>query len=130
MNSPDSRRSPRYADFLPITVSVGSRADSKRLSGPFSARIVDISNHGACLLLTQVMMHSFHIFHSTREDDDNCLHLHIRLQNHGTSEIAARPVWLNTVQLEDIKVFKMGVEFISVLDNELLLTINKMIKMI
>lgn len=122
------RRSQRYADFLPISVSVRRSDENINVAGPFSARIVDLSNHGACLLLTQVMLQSFHIFHSTREDELSDLILHVDIPSEPkTIEILAQPVWLNATKLDDIKVFKMGVDFISNLDNNLLRTINKMI---
>ena len=125
---PELRRSPRYADFIPITVSVVNEGNDTALTGPFSARIVDVSIHGACLLLTQVMMQSFHIFHSTREDDTSILKLHIRFsQGSDSMDLSARPVWLDSVKMEDIKVFKMGVDFNIPLDNDRLHKINKMI---
>lgn len=123
----EKRRSVRYADFMPITVSVIEDRDKSRIAGPFSARIIDISNHGVCLLMTHVMMHSFHIFHSTREDESTQLQLHLPLAHeHDAIELVSRPVWLNTVKIEDIRVFKMGIEFSSPLDNETLQKINKM----
>lgn len=122
------RRSPRYADFMPITVSVVNVGNDTVLTGPFAARIVDVSNHGACLLLTQVMMHSFHVFHSTRENDSSILKLHIRIsQTHDSIDLAARPVWLNSERMEDVKVFKMGVDFSTPLDSDRMHKINKMI---
>lgn len=122
------RRSKRYADFLPISVSVRKNDNGSQVAGPFSARIVDLSSHGACLLLTQVMMQSFHIFHSTREDDLTDLVLHINIQSRpDTIEILAQPVWLNAAKLDDIKVFKMGVDFVNNLDDDLLQSINKII---
>lgn len=125
----DKRRSTRYAEFMPITVSVIDERDSNIIAGPFSARIIDISNHGVCLLLTHVMMHSFHIFHSTKEEESTILKLHISLsQEHDTLDLASRPVWMSAVKMDDIRVFKMGVEFKSPLDTSVLLKINKMVK--
>jgi len=122
------RRSPRYIDFLPISLSACRNDDSKQVAGPFSARILDLSNHGSCLLLTQVMMQSFHIFHSTRDDDFIDLVLHINLPaQQETLEIFAKPIWLNATKLDDIKVFKMGVNFLERIDENLLQNINKMI---
>ena len=124
----ESRRSRRYADFLPISVSVQSNDDGSRVAGPLSARIIDLSKNGACLLLTQVMMQSFHIFHSTRDNECIDLVLHINIPSRpDTLEILAQPIWLNAAKLEDIKVFKMGVDFIRTLDDDLLQDLNKII---
>ena len=124
----EQRRSNRYVDFLPISISVRRNDNGTLVAGPFSARILDLSNHGSCLLLTQVMMQSFHIFHSTREDDliDLVLHINIPAQP-DTIEIPAHPIWLNATKLDDIKVFKMGVNFINSISENLLQSINKMI---
>ena len=74
------------------------------------------------------MMQSFHIFHSTREDDLTDLVLHINIQSRpDTIEILAQPVWLNATKLDDIKVFKMGVDFVNNIDDDLLQSINKMV---
>ncbi len=128
MNTEELRRSPRYTDFLPIAVTVRNSDDHSRVAGPLSARIVDVSNHGACLLMTKVMVESFHIFHSTREDESIVLALDIKLPSEPAPiEILSNPVWLNATKMEDIKVFKMGVDFTSSINNELLKTINKLI---
>lgn len=127
----DSRRSSRYADFLPIIVTVGSMHDDTILAGPFSARIVDISNHGVCLILSQVLLHSFHVFHSTRENEATALRLQIKLPHSQNSVlIPARPVWLHAEDSEDSKVFRMGVDFVDAIDNDLLSKINKMLNKI
>lgn len=127
----DLRRSTRYADFLPITVTVGSIHDETLLAGPFSARIVDISNHGVSLLLSQVMLHSFHIFHSTRENEAATLRLQIKLPHSQNSVLLpARPVWLHAEESGDFKVFRLGANFLTPIDNDLLLKINKMINTI
>ena len=122
------RRSPRYADFLPISISACRNDNSSQVAGPFSARILDLSNHGSCLLLTQVMMQSFHIFHSTRENDliDLVLYIDLPAQT-DTIEIPSKPIWLNATKLDDIKVFKMGVNFLDGIDEHLLRKINNMI---
>ncbi len=114
---------------MPIFVSVRRDKDDSLTGGNFSARIVDVSNHGACLLLTQVMMQSYHIFHSTREDELAELVLHIKVPSqHDTIEIPAQPVWLNATKIDDIKVFKMGVDFMERMDDDLLITISKLIR--
>ncbi|MFZ5798049.1 MAG: PilZ domain-containing protein [Desulfobulbus sp.] len=127
----DLRRSVRYADFLPISVTVGNISDDMILAGPFSARIVDISHHGACLLFTQVHLHSFHIFHSTRENEQAILHLQIQPPHtRNAIIIPAQPVWLHTEEAGGVKVFRIGVDFASAIDTALLQKINKMVNKI
>lgn len=128
MNSEELRRSHRYADFLPISITVRKIDDNSLEAGPLAARIIDVSNHGACLLMPQVMVHSYHIFHSTREDESVVLVLHITLSSHPEPiEIKSKPVWLNATKLNDIKVFKMGVDFTDKIDTKLMQKINRQI---
>jgi len=108
----DLRRSRRYTDFLPISVSAKSGVDNSTVAGPFSGRIIDISRHGACLLMTQVLLKSFHVFHSTRDDDSLVLQLNINIPPDLINyTIPARPVWLTPFDIEDIKAYRLGVEF-------------------
>lgn len=109
----DLRKTTRNPDFLPITVNAVNGVDGTVLAGPFSCRILDISSHGACLLMTQVLKNRFHVFHTTREHDSNMLQLVITVppdENHHV--ITARPVWLDIYKNKDIRAFKIGVEFL------------------
>ncbi|VAW41971.1 hypothetical protein MNBD_DELTA04-926 [hydrothermal vent metagenome] len=115
----DLRQSKRYTDFLPISVSAKSGVKNSFVAGPFSGRIVDISRHGACLLMTQVMSKSFHIFHSTKEDNSLFLELYINIPPDLVAfALPARPVWMNTFDMEDIRAFRMGVNFLMNPDGE------------
>jgi hypothetical protein len=108
----EQRRSERIVDFLPLEVHVASGTDGKILAGPFSGRIIDISTHGACLLMTQVMINTFHVFHSTRDLDEAVLRLIIdHPPDLGPHTLSARPVWLDVFRQQEIRAFKMGVEF-------------------
>ncbi|MGD9947734.1 MAG: PilZ domain-containing protein [Desulfobulbus sp.] len=110
--SVDSRRSQRLIDYLPLEVHVVQTPDDNRIAGPFAGRIIDISTHGACLLMSQVMQNSFHVFHSTRESEEMVLELHINLPPELEHyRLNARPVWLDLFQQGEIRAFKMGVEF-------------------
>ena len=110
----EQRRSKRITDYLPILVNAKNEATGQRLAGPFSARIIDISEHGACLLITQVMQNSYHVFHSTREDDCRVLQLIINVPPENISfSINAHPVWMNLFCRDQIRAFKMGIEFLA-----------------
>ncbi len=109
----EMRRSKRVRDYLPLIVTARDGATGKTLAGPFSGRIIDISRHGACLLMSQVMQQGFHIFHSTREDDSRILQLSMTIPpDQITFTITARPVWLDLFRQDEISAFKMGVEFL------------------
>ncbi len=104
----------RHVDYLPIGVTAKDGVSGNTVAGPLSGRIIDISTTGACLLMTQVMSRSYHIFHSTREDDSLFLELVISLPPDITDLIlSARPVWMNLYHQDEIRAFKMGVEFMA-----------------
>lgn len=108
----EHRRSERVADFLPLEVYVVRMGDGQSIAGPFSGRIIDISAHGACLLMTQIMQGGFHLFHSTREIGDAVLKLAIDQQPEiGPAVLTALPVWMDVFRQREIRAFKMGVAF-------------------
>ncbi len=76
----ESRRSTRHTDFIPVSVNVKQEGREDPLAGPFSGTIVDICNYGACLLMSQVTLKSFHIYHSTRKN--KTAYLHIKIDSH------------------------------------------------
>lgn len=108
----DQRRSERIVDFLPLEIHAIELKCAEVLAGPFSARIIDISTHGACLLVTQVLLNGFHVFYTTRESDDTVLRLSIdKTSEVGLHVLTARPIWMDTFRQGEIRAFKMGVEF-------------------
>ncbi|NOQ46536.1 MAG: hypothetical protein GQ559_07670 [Desulfobulbaceae bacterium] len=108
------RRAKRITDYLPIVVTAQDGVSGKMLAGPFSGRIIDISLNGACLLMTQVMRNTYHVFHSTREHDSSFLQLTVNIPPEIVNfSLSARPVWLDVFRQEEIRAFKMGVEFMT-----------------
>lgn len=108
----EQRRSQRIHDFLPLEVHAVLAASGRIIAGPFSGRIIDISMHGACLLMTQIMIDGFHVFHSTRDTADAVLRLGIdHPPDISAHFLTARPVWMDLFRQQEIRAFKMGVEF-------------------
>ncbi|WP_310600939.1 PilZ domain-containing protein [Desulfobulbus sp.] len=108
----EQRRSERIDDFIPLEIRVVHASDGQELAGPFSGRIIDISDHGVCLLMTQIMVRAFHVFHSTRDAEDAVLQLVIdQPPEFGRHVLTARPVWMHLFRQDEIRAFKMGVEF-------------------
>ncbi len=108
----ESRRSKRIIEYLPLEVYAVQGQDNQPIAGPFSGRIIDISTHGACLLMTQVFLNNFHIFHSTRDTNNTFLQLVI---NHppdiDNCRLNAVPIWLDLFRQQEIRAFKMGIDF-------------------
>ena len=113
--STESRRATRITDFIPVSVHVYQKGKDKSLAGPFSGTIVDICSYGACLLMSDVTIGSFHVYHSTR--NNKAAYLHVTIDTHPRLEgthFDARPVWLNTFQREDFHERIIGIEFLAV----------------
>lgn len=110
----DLRKSNRFNRFLPISVQAMNCCTNEIIAGPFPGRIINISRHGACLLLSQIVLNSFHMYHSVKESDTMCLELKINIQPEVINcRIAGQPVWMTSFREGDIHAFKIGVRFTS-----------------
>lgn len=106
------RKSDRYNRFLPIGVQALNCCTSEVITGQSPGRIINISRHGACLLLSQIVTNSFHLFHSTKESDTICLQLTINIQPEVVNCcIPGQPVWMDNFREGDLHAFKIGVKF-------------------
>ena len=110
--SVEQRKSERIIDYLPIEVHAVNENDGHLLAGPFSGSIIDISSYGACLLMTQVFHNGFHLFYSTRDTSDAVLQITINHQPDINNYIlTAVPIWMDLFRQQEIRAFKMGIEF-------------------
>lgn len=108
----ERRKSERVVDFFPLEIHALHLVSHKVIAGPFSGRIIDISDHGACLLMTQVLVNGFHIFHTTRNTDGVAIGLGFTNISAGDSLVfTAHPVWLKPFQQQEVRAFRMGVQF-------------------
>lgn len=110
----DIRRSNRKEDFLPISVSAWDKTSGKKTAGPFSGTILDISRHGACLLMTQVLIKDYHVFYTTIAEKHYIIRLGFSFPDQLKDEILvpAMPVWISRFTHKRIHAFKMGVDFL------------------
>ena len=120
------RRSRRFNDFIAVKVEALNGMNGEKEAGPFSGRIINISRHGACLLMTQVLLKTYHVFHTTKEDEEAVLELHINIPPAIRDFVLpCRPVWMSPFQLEEIKAYKMGVDFLIDPDGEKMMRLEK-----
>ena len=123
------RNSNRYNRFLPISVQALDCCNNEIIAGPYPGRIINISRYGACLLLSQMVINSFHMFHSVNENDRICLQLTINIQPEIiNSIIPGRPVWLDTFREGDIHAYKLGVEFLNDAEGEDMMHLEQVVK--
>jgi hypothetical protein len=99
------------------------------MAGPFPGRIINISRHGACLLMSQVISNSFHLFHSIKENENSCIQLTINIQPEIINcKIPGQPVWMDIFREGDIRAFKIGIEFMDDADNEKMLHLEQVVR--
>ena len=124
----DARKSRRYNRFLPIGVTALDTSSNKILAGPLPGRIINISRHGACLLMSQVIANSFHLYHSVKESENSCIQLTINIQPEIINcKIPGLPVWMDIFHEGDIHAFKIGIEFTGDADNEEMLHLEQVV---
>ena len=113
------RKSVRHPDYLPVIVNAVNSVDGTLLAGPFSSRIIDISSHGACLLMTQIIKDRYHIFHTVQDHASHLLEMTINLPPDLIDyTIVARPIWMDIFRQQEISAFKLGIEFLENLEGE------------
>lgn len=102
-----------HGNYVPIEITAQHAGTGKVLAGPLRGRLFDLSKDGACLLLSEIMDHSYHLFYSTQEN--NLFFLNIFLgytpESDEDLKISALPLWFNIFQQGQIRNFIMGVEF-------------------
>lgn len=87
--------------------------NGKSQTAPFSGRIINISRHGACLLMPLGAMKSYEVYSKTYHNDSSYLEIKGSFRNESAKFIfTARPVWTDPFILDDMHAFKMGVEFL------------------
>ncbi len=126
----DLRRSHRNIEYLPVAVNIIRGINGTVLAGPFTGSLVDFSKHGACLLMTQVLIDRYHIFYTTKEDDSNLLQLtiHDPSKEEDTFLLTARPVWMNFFKQQKVRAFRLGIEFLVSPDGKLMKQVVEALK--
>jgi len=108
------RRSQRFNDFIAISVIARNKTDGSKRIGPYSGRLINISRHGACILMSLGTLESYDVYRSTYDSNTMCLEIEgSALQEKKNFTLSGRPVWMDPFILDDLRAFKMGVEFNS-----------------
>ena len=108
------RRSKRYNDFLAVSVVAQNGLSREQEAGPYAGRIINISRHGACVLLSLAMLETYKVYSSTWKNDSSFLEVQGCLPDSiGNFRLNGRPIWMEPVLIDEIRAFKMGVEFLT-----------------
>lgn len=124
----DLRNSQRYNRFLPIGVQAIDTGTNKVVAGPYPGRVINISRHGACLLMSQISTNTFHLFHSVRDNNTLCIQLTINIQPEIMNcKILGQPVWMDVFHEGDIHAFRLGIKFTEDAENDEMLHLEQVI---
>ncbi|WP_339135558.1 MAG: hypothetical protein WGN25_18240 [Candidatus Electrothrix sp. GW3-4] len=98
---------------FPIEITAQHAGSGKVMAGPLRGRLFDLSKNDACLLMSQIMDETYHLFYSTQENDLLFLNLFFDLPSAPDEHVklTALPLWFNIFQQGQIRNFVMGVEF-------------------
>lgn len=111
MNS-ELRRSKRYNDFIAVSVVAHNGINRTKEAGPFSGRIINISRHGACLLMSLGVLDAYQVFSLTQKNDSSFVEIQGTIGSEISSfKLPGRPIWADPIVIDDIRAFKMGVDF-------------------
>jgi len=98
---------------LPIEITAQHASTGKIVAGPLRGKLFDLSKNSACLLMSEIMDETYHLFYSTQEDNRLFLNIFFdlppALDEH--FKVTAIPLWFNIFQQGQIRNFIMGVEF-------------------
>ena len=108
------RRSKRFNDFLAVSVVAVNGLNGEKEAGPYSGRLINVSRHGACILLSLAMLESYKVYSATSRNDSSYLEIQGNIPDKiGFFKLSARPIWMEPVLIDEIRAFKMGVEFLT-----------------
>lgn len=127
MNS-DLRHAKRYYDFLPVFVTAQNGINGIRVAGPFTGRIINISRGGACLLMSLGVLDAYNVYRATVHDASSFLEIQGAISPAGVQfKLSARPIWTEPFIMDDLRAFKMGIEFLINPEGEQMNTIMESI---
>ncbi len=96
-----------------VRVSLQDNESGELLPGSCFGVMVDISEGGACLVLTKMLLEGKHLFFSTLDNELNRLVL--RIENPESSDetfvLSARSVWMDSCRYQNTAAFKIGLCF-------------------
>lgn len=110
-----SPRPLRLESEYTVTIGLQERQSGLCLPGKCCGVILDISEGGVCLVLTQILLEGKHLFFSTL--DSARYHLVLGVANpHSVEEsfvISARSVWMDSCHYKKLPAFKVGICFVD-----------------
>jgi hypothetical protein len=108
----EMRRSKRYNDFIAVSVVALNGINGNKVAGPFSGRIINVSRNGACVLMSLGVLDAYQVYSLTQKNDSSFIEISGRIESGNTKfKLSGRPIWSDPIIIDDIRAFKMGVDF-------------------
>ncbi len=96
-----------------VRVSLQDTISGERLPGSCVGVMVNISQGGACLVLTKMLLEGRHLFFSTLNNES--YHLVLLIENPELRDeiftVSARSVWMDSCHYQNTAAFKVGLCF-------------------
>jgi hypothetical protein len=109
----ERRSSKRFAQRLPIRLTLRTNHDSHSLAGPITGNLTNISTSGAEVNLTRIFIDNHHLFYAPRDNPEFVLFMDLIQPDNPENFISlpVLPVWFDRDQSSTEDAFVMGVEF-------------------
>jgi hypothetical protein len=116
--SSDQRHEPRHREFIPVSVTALEHGSGRKLAGPLGGRLINISRHGACLLMSTPAATAEGLSTTSANGKDSLLEIRGTLPEGETPfTLAARAVWSTPMVVDDMHGLQMGVQFADQLED-------------
>lgn len=109
----ERRKSKRHPCTAKIGIFLAQGEQGVQASATLSGNLIDLSLHGAGLILPQILDHQTHLAYAAMESKELILHLELY---HGEDKkiiVPTKPAWFNRSLSEHLTPFRLGVEFIQ-----------------
>lgn len=115
--STDQRHEQRHKEFIPVSVTALDTGKGRRQSGPLGCRLINISRHGACLLMSAAAAGVEGLTATSANGKNSLLEIRGALPGDETPfTLSARAVWSSPMIIDDMQGWQMGVQFADQLE--------------
>ncbi len=112
--SENKRRAPRLDSVLPITLILYDDRESRALSDPVPAELLDMSVYGVRITVSRVRIGDQHLFYSFNDSPHRFIQICFKegAGEHEKGIIPAYPVWFDHLVNMAGQPFQLGMEFL------------------
>lgn len=110
--SENKRRAPRLDSVLPVTLVLYDDRESRALSEPVPAEILDMSVYGVRITVSRVRIGGHHLFYSFNDSPHHFIQICFTEGEQEKGVIPSYPVWFDHLVNMAGQPFQLGMEFL------------------